>query len=218
MVRRALNSLLLVVALAGCSESLPPFVERCVNDCVKNVVITPELSIVRPGDVIQFTAALETVGTVRPGVRWLSTENVLSIDSTGRARVLATGTGNVYATPIGDSLAFGYAVQLSVTGDTSVAPRASSWTVGHDSVQFDVVYLAGRKEASPVTRLDVVATGTKSVVIALPAAAAPGEPQRMRVALAAAQFSRGWNEVRFRLVFGDGHAIGNEGYVPIYLP
>jgi hypothetical protein len=114
--------LVLALAVATCAEPIDPII-RCVTDCVESVRVEPRTVIALPGDTLQYSATLQIIGTVKPGVSWSGRPSeILEVDSTGRAIVRGLGTGNVVAVPLGDTLTLGYAVVWAVAGDTTVFP------------------------------------------------------------------------------------------------
>src|SRR5262245_53172947 len=97
------------LAVAACGDSIGPLF-RCAADCVEMVQVEPHVVIARPGDTLRYTAKLQIIGTVKPGVTWSGRPSeILDVDTTGRVVVRGLGTGNVVAVPLGDARAFGYA-------------------------------------------------------------------------------------------------------------
>jgi hypothetical protein len=159
------------LAVAACADSVGPIL-GCVTDCVDVVQVEPGTVIARPGDTLRYTARLHTIGTVKPGVSWSGRPSeILDVDSTGRAVVRGLGTGNVFAVPLGDTRAFGYAVVWAVAGDTSVFPLFTGfddpatgaaiepYSAG-DSIVIGLTYLIGTAYSGPtVSTVEMTLTG-----------------------------------------------------------
>jgi hypothetical protein len=177
------------LAVAACADSVVPIL-RCVTDCVEIVQVEPRTVIARPGDTLQYTATLHTIGTVKPGVSWSGRPSeILDVDSTGRVVVRGLGTGNVEAIPLGDTRAFGYAVVWAVAGDTSVLPMFTGFDdpatgdpieaySAADSVVIGLTYLIGTAYSGPtVSAVEMTLTGAGiDTTFTAPATARNGRP------------------------------------------
>ena len=177
------------LALAACGESTDPIV-RCVTNCVDFVQVDPHTVIALPGDTLQYTVTMHTIGTVKPGIRWSGQPSeILDVDSTGRAIVRGVGGANVFAAPLGDTGALGYAVVWAVAGDTTVLPMFTrfddpatgapieAYSVA-DSLVIGFTYLIGTAYSGPaVSTVEMTLTGAGiDTTFTTPATARRGRP------------------------------------------